>query len=128
LDHFRYPRNAGALEEPDAVATVSNPACGDITRLHLRIAGDVITEVRWQTQGCSTAIAASSMASEMMIGLPLSKVESITRQAIADALGGLPAAKVHCSVLAADALKEAVANYFRRPPPSGPLQVPNGRL
>ncbi|MBF8299501.1 MAG: iron-sulfur cluster assembly scaffold protein [Dehalococcoidia bacterium] len=114
LDHFQHPRNAGTLTDPDGVATVSNPACGDTTKLQIRVIDGVITEVRWQTHGCSTAIAASSAASEMIVGLPLSQAATISRQTIAEALGGLPPAKVHCSILAADALREAVADYRQR--------------
>lgn len=114
LDHFQHPRNAGTLDDANGIATVSNPACGDTTKLFIRVEGEVISAVRWQTRGCSAAIAASSVASELIKGVRVSDASAITRQAIAEALGGLPPAKAHCSVLAADALREALADYEQR--------------
>jgi nitrogen fixation NifU-like protein len=114
LDHFMEPRNAGTIDDPDAVATVTNPACGDVIRLYLKVAGDVITDAKWQTQGCGTAIAASSMASEMMEGQTVEQARKMTRTSISEALGGLTPAKMHCSVLAADALREALDDYQGR--------------
>lgn len=114
LDHFQHPRNVGVLPEANGVATVENPQCGDTTRLFIRVEADRIADVRWQTRGCSTAIAASSAASEMIKGLPVSEARRLTRESIAEALGGLPAGKVHCSVLAADALRQALNDYEAR--------------
>jgi nitrogen fixation NifU-like protein len=114
IDHFEHPRNAGELENPDGEATASNPVCGDRMRVTIRVADGHLDEVRWQTRGCPPAIATSSFASEMVRGWTIEQVEALTRQAIADAIGGLPRDKVHCSVLAADALKAAIADYRRR--------------
>lgn len=114
MEHFEHPRNAGDLEDADGEASTSNPVCGDRMRVMIRVSGGHVAEVRWQTRGCPPAIATSSFASEMVQGWTLEQVEALTRDAIADAIGGLPRDKVHCSVLAADALKAAVADYRRR--------------
>ena len=111
LDHFQNPRNSGVLEEPDGEATVSNPQCGDTMRLFIKVESDVIVDAKWQTRGCGSAIAASSVASEMIKGLTVEESRRLTRKSIAEALGGLPSAKVHCSILAADALREALKDY-----------------
>ena len=111
LDHFNNPRNAGPMENPDAVGVQSNPVCGDTMRLMLRIRDGVVTEVRWQTAGCPAAIATSSIASEMIAGRTLDELGSLTREQIAAAAGGLPPSKMHCSVLAQDAVKRAIASY-----------------
>lgn len=114
VEHFQNPRNAGEMESPDGEATKSNPVCGDRMRVMIRVADERIAEVRWQTRGCPPAIATSSVASEMVVGWPLEKVETLTREEIAEAVGGLPKDKVHCSVLAADALRAAIADYRTR--------------
>ena len=114
VEHFQNPRNAGEMESPDGEATKSNPVCGDRMRVMIRVADERIAEVRWQTRGCPPAIATSSVASEMVVGWPLEKVEALTREEIAEAVGGLPKDKVHCSVLAADALRAAIADYRTR--------------
>ncbi len=114
LDHFQNPRNAGTLEQPDAVGVTTNPVCGDTMKLMLRIDGDVIREARWQTVGCPAAIATSSIATEMITGKDLTSVESLTREQIAEAAGGLPPSKLHCSVLAQDALRKAIRAYRAR--------------
>ena len=111
LDHFENPRNAGEMDAPDGDATVSNPVCGDRMRVMIRVEDERIAEVRWLTRGCPPAIATSSLASEMVTGWGLDEVEALTREAIAEAIGGLPKDKVHCSVLAADALRLAVKDY-----------------
>jgi nitrogen fixation NifU-like protein len=111
LEHFQNPRNAGVMEHPDGEALVSNPACGDTMKLHIKVAKGVIVDAKWQTRGCGSAIAASSVASEMIKGQSLEKSRKLTRGEISDALGGLPSAKVHCSVLASDALREAIEDY-----------------
>lgn len=109
IDHFEHPRNVGRLDDPDGDATRSNPAM----RIHvmLRIRDGLVREMRWQTKGCPASIAASSFASEMIPGWPIEAVESLGRESIAEAMGGLPASKMHCSALAADALRAAVADY-----------------
>lgn len=114
VEHFQNPRNAGEMESPDGEATKSNPVCGDRMRVMIRVADERIAEVRWQTRGCPPAIATSSVASEMVVGWPLERVATLTREEIAEAVGGLPKDKVHCSVLAADALRAAIADYRTR--------------
>lgn len=111
IEHFENPRNAGEMADPDGEASTANPACGDRMRVMLRVAGGRVQQVRWQTRGCPPAIATSSFASEMVLGWTLEQVESLTRETIAEAIGGLPSDKVHCSVLAATALRSAVADY-----------------
>ncbi|MEX0783891.1 MAG: iron-sulfur cluster assembly scaffold protein [Dehalococcoidia bacterium] len=111
MEHFENPRNAGELESPDGEATMSNPVCGDRMRVMIRVGDGRVAEVRWQTRGCPPAIATSSFASEMVQGWTLEQIDGLTREAIAQAIGGLPKDKVHCSVLAADALRAAVSNY-----------------
>lgn len=118
MEHIRRPRNMGEIKNPDGVATVGNPVCGDIMRLFLKIekkkGREYIKDIKFQTLGCGAAIATSSMITLMVKGKPLSDVEKITKKAVADALGGLPPVKIHCSVLAADALKKAIEDYKKR--------------
>ncbi len=116
VEHFEHPRNAGELESPDGEATVANPVCGDRMRVMLRIADGRIAEMRWLTRGCPPAIATSSWTSELVTGWTLAEAEGLTREAIAEGVGGLPQDKLHCSVLAADALRRAIADYRRRAP------------
>jgi len=111
IDHFQNPRNAGEMESPDGETTTSNPVCGDRMRVMIRVEDGVISEMRWKTRGCPPAIATSSYASEIVRGMTLEEAEALTREAIAEGVGGLPADKVHCSVLAADAIRGAVADY-----------------
>ncbi len=111
MEHFQNPRNAGELPHPDGEASRSNPVCGDRMRVMIRVADGRIAEVRWQTRGCPPAIATSSFASEMVTGWTLDQVDALTREAIAEGIGGLPRDKVHCSVLAADVLRAAVADF-----------------
>ena len=114
MEHFQNPRNAGELAEPDGEASKANPVCGDRMRVMSRVDAGRIAEVRWQTRGCPPAIATSSFASEMVQGWTLEDVDGLTRERIADAIGGLPGDKVHCSVLAADVLRAAVADFRRK--------------
>jgi nitrogen fixation NifU-like protein len=114
IDHFEHPRNSGEMPDPDGEATTSNPVCGDRMRVMIRVREGRIDAVRWQTRGCPPAIATSSFASEFVLGWTLDAVEALTRETLAEGVGGLPKDKVHCSVLAADALRAAVANYRRR--------------
>ncbi|OAI39497.1 iron-sulfur cluster assembly scaffold protein [bacterium SCGC AG-212-C10] len=111
MEHFEHPRNSGEMPDADGEATTSNPVCGDRMRVMIRVRDGHLDEVRWLTRGCPPAIATSSFASEMVRGWSLEAVDGLTREAIVDAIGGLPKDKVHCSVLAADALKAAVADY-----------------
>lgn len=114
MEHFQNPRNAGELAEPDGEASKANPVCGDRMRVMIRVDAGRIAEVRWQTRGCPPAIATSSFASEMVQGWTLEDVDGLTRERIADGIGGLPGDKVHCSVLAADVLRAAVADFRRK--------------
>lgn len=113
-DHFENPRNAGEVAQPDAVGYETNPVCGDTMRLTLRVNGGRIVEARFQTSGCPAAIATSSVCTEMIRGLSLAEAESLTKADYAAALGGLPAGKMHCSVLAADAVRAAAEDYRQR--------------
>ena len=111
LDHFEHPRNNGVLEEANAVGYMTNPVCGDALVLMLRISDNRIVEARWQSDGCAASIAASSLLTELVQDKTISDASEITRESVADALGGLPASKLHASVLAADALHHALAEY-----------------
>jgi nitrogen fixation protein NifU and related proteins len=111
LDHFNNPRNAGVMDDPDGVGVRTNPVCGDTMRLMIRVADGRIAEARWQTVCCPAAIATSSIATELIAGRTLDDVLGLTKEAIAEAAGGLPRSKIHCSVLAADALRAAIADY-----------------
>ncbi len=111
MDHFANPRNVGELENPDGVGEVGNAKCGDIMRIYLDIKGDVIKDVKFKTFGCGAAVATSSMVTEMVKGKTIDEAMVISNAAVAEALGGLPATKMHCSNLAADALHAAIENY-----------------
>ncbi len=114
MDHFRNPRNVGVIENADAVGEVGNAKCGDIMTMYLKIDNDVISDVKFETFGCGSAIASSSMATELIMGKPLSEALTLTNRAVTEALDGLPAHKLHCSVLAEEAIKAAVKDYFDR--------------
>ena len=113
MDHFLHPRNVGSIENADGVGEVGNAKCGDIMKIFLKIDKDtqVITDVKFETFGCGSAIASSSMATEMIKGKPLSEALMLSNKAVAEALDGLPAHKMHCSVLAEEAIKAAVKDY-----------------
>ena len=112
MDHFTHPRNVGVIEDADGVGEVGNAKCGDIMKIYLKIKDDFVSDVKFETFGCGSAIASSSMATEMIKGKPLADVLSVTNKAVAEALGGLPAHKLHCSVLAEEAIKAAVRDYY----------------
>jgi len=112
MDHFRNPRNVGVIENADGVGEVGNPVCGDIMKIYLKIENDVIVDVKFETFGCGSAIASSSMASEMIKGKPISEALQLTNKAVTEALDGLPAHKLHCSVLAEEAIKTALKDYY----------------
>ena len=114
VEHFQNPRNSGEMTDPDGEATTANPVCGDRMRVMIRVKDGRVAEVRWLTRGCPTAIATSSFASELIRGWTLAEVEALTREQLAEGIGGLPKDKVHCSVLAADALRAAIADYRTR--------------
>ena len=112
MDHFRNPRNVGVLENADGVGEVGNAKCGDIMKIYLKIDRDTISDVKFETFGCGSAIASSSMATELIKGQPVSEALKLTNRAVAEALDGLPAHKLHCSVLAAEAIKAALKDYY----------------
>lgn len=114
MDHFRNPRNVGILEDADGVGEVGNPVCGDIMKIYLKIEDNRITDVKFETFGCSSAIASSSMATELIKGKSVEDALKLTNKAVTEALDGLPAHKIHCSVLAEEAIKKAVQNYYDR--------------
>ena len=112
MDHFRNPRNVGVIEDADAVGEVGNAKCGDIMTIYLKIDDDKISDVKFQTFGCGSAIASSSMATELSKGKPVSDALALTNAAVAEALDGLPPHKMHCSVLAEEAIKSALKDYY----------------
>ena len=114
MDHFLHPRNVGVIEDADAVGEVGNAKCGDIMKMYLKIEDDVIQDVKFETFGCGSAIASSSMATEMIKGRPLSEAMQLTNKAVTEALDGLPAHKLHCSVLAEEAIQSALEDYRKR--------------
>ena len=114
MDHFLHPRNVGVIEDADAVGEVGNAKCGDIMTMYLKIEDDVIQDVKFETFGCGSAIASSSMATEMSKGRPISEAMQLTNKAVTEALDGLPAHKLHCSVLAEEAIQSALEDYRRR--------------
>ena len=114
MDHFANPRNTGVLEDANGIGEVGNQQCGDIMKIYLKIENDRVADVRFQTFGCGAAIATSSMATELIKGKPLSEALKLTNGAVMEALDGLPPVKVHCSVLAEQAIKAAVADYYTR--------------
>jgi len=111
MEHFRKPRNVGELPEADGVGEVGNASCGDIMKIYIKVDGDTIEDVKFQTFGCGSAIATSSMVTEMVKGKTLVEAEKVTNKAVAEALDGLPPNKMHCSNLAADALHAAIRDY-----------------
>ncbi|MGM9649707.1 MAG: Fe-S cluster assembly scaffold protein NifU [Butyricicoccaceae bacterium] len=114
MDHFANPRNVGEIEDANAIGEVGNAKCGDIMKMYLKIEDDVIVDVKFKTFGCGAAIATSSMATEMVKGKTVQEALELTNKAVAEALDGLPPVKVHCSVLAEEAIHSAIADYYRR--------------
>jgi len=114
MDHFQNPRNVGKLENPDGIGKEGNPVCGDVMELAIKVKGNVIEEAKFQTFGCCAAIATSSMITEMVKGKTLEEAEKISKKAVAEALDGLPPAKMHCSNLAAAALHNAIEDYKKK--------------
>ena len=112
MDHFRNPRNIGVIEDADGIGEVGNAKCGDIMKIYLKIENDIITDVKFETFGCGSAIASSSMATELIKGKPVGEALSLTNKAVVEALDGLPAHKLHCSVLAEEAIKAALKDYY----------------
>ena len=114
MDHFTHPRNVGEIPDADGVGEVGNAKCGDIMKMHLEIKDDRIEDVKFETFGCGSAIASSSMATELIKGKTIEEALAVTNKQVVDALGGLPAYKLHCSVLAEESIKAAVKNYYDR--------------
>ncbi len=112
MDHFRNPRNVGIIENADGIGEVGNAKCGDIMKIYLKIEGDMITDAKFETFGCGSAIASSSMATEMIKNKPVSEALTLTNKAVVEALDGLPTHKIHCSVLAEEAIKLALKDYY----------------
>ncbi len=111
MDHFRNPRNVGEIEDADGIGEEGNPQCGDIMKIYIKVTDNIIEDIKFQTFGCGSAIATSSMVTEMVMGKSLEDAEKVTNKAVAEALDGLPPLKMHCSNLAADALHSAIKDY-----------------
>lgn len=114
MDHFRNPRNVGAIEDADGVGKEGNPLCGDVMELSIKVKDDVIEDAKFKTFGCGAAIATSSIVTEMVKGKKIDEALQLSNKVVAEALGGLPSSKMHCSVLAVDALKKAVDDYRQK--------------
>ena len=114
MDHFANPRNVGELDDANGIGEIGNPKCGDIMKMYIRVENGVIADIKFKTFGCGSAIATSSIATEMIKGKTIEEALQLTNKAVVEALGGLPAHKIHCSVLAEQAIKAAVADYYKR--------------
>ena len=114
MDHFANPRNVGELEDANGIGEIGNPKCGDIMKMYIRVENGIIADVKFKTFGCGSAIATSSIATEMIKGHTLEEALQLSNKAVVEALGGLPAHKIHCSVLAEQAIKAAISDYYRR--------------
>jgi nitrogen fixation NifU-like protein len=112
MEHFNNPRNVGVIDDADGVGEVGNPVCGDVMKITIKVDDDIITDIKFQTLGCGAAIATSSIVTELAKGMTLQEAAAITKQRVADELGGLPPVKMHCSVLATDGLKVAIDDYL----------------
>ena len=120
MDHFRNPRNVGQIDDADGIGEVGNAKCGDIMKMYLKIDDDTVTDVKFETFGCGSAIASSSMATELIKGKPVSDAMQLTNKAVAEALDGLPDYKMHCSVLAEEAIQAALEDYYTKHPEKRP--------
>ena len=116
MDHFLHPRNVGVIEDANAVGEVGNAKCGDIMKMYLKIEDGILEDVKFETFGCGSAIASSSMATELIKGKPVEDAMKLTNKAVAEALDGLPDYKMHCSVLAEEAIQSALENYYKNDP------------
>lgn len=112
MDHFEHPRNVGKMEDASGIGEVGNAKCGDIMRMYIKVENDIITDVKFNTFGCGSAIATSSMATELIKGKPIEEALQLSNKAVVEALDGLPAHKIHCSVLAEEAVRAAVKDYY----------------
>lgn len=122
MDHFMHPRNVGEIPDASGVGNVGNPICGDVMRMYIKVENDIIVDAKFKTFGCGAAIATSSMVTEMVKGKTVAEALSISNKAVAEALGGLPAIKMHCSVLAEEALRAALKDYYQRQGKEPPFQ------
>ena len=122
MDHFMNPRNMGEMEDASGVGTVGNAKCGDIMRIYIKVEDDVITDVKFKTFGCGAAIATSSKATEIVKGMTLEEAEKVTNRMVMEALGGLPPVKIHCSVLAEEAIQSALEDYYGKHPEKRPKE------
>lgn len=114
LDHFTNPRNVGEIDEADGIGEVGNAKCGDIMKMYIKVDNNIITDVKFKTFGCGAAIATSSMATELILGKSVDEALKLSNKAVVEALDGLPPVKLHCSVLAEQAIKEAISDYYKR--------------
>ena len=114
MDHFMNPRNVGVIENPDGYGKIGSPSCGDMMEIFLKVENEIITDVKFRTFGCASAIASSSVTTEMILNKTVEEALEVTNKAVVEALGGLPAAKVHCSVLAEEAIKAAIEDYISK--------------
>ena len=123
MDHFRNPRNVGVIEDADGVGEVGNAKCGDIMKMYLKIEDGMVRDVKFETFGCGSAIASSSMATELIKGKPVTEAMLLTNKAVAEALDGLPDYKMHCSVLAEEAIRSALDDYYQKHPEEKPQTI-----
>lgn len=114
MDHFTNPRNVGEIEDADGIGEIGNAKCGDIMKMYIKVENDIIVDVKFKTFGCGSAIATSSIATEMIMGKSIEEALTLSNKAVVEALGGLPAHKIHCSVLAEQSIRAAIADYYRR--------------
>jgi nitrogen fixation NifU-like protein len=114
LDHFANPRNVGEIEDADGIGEVGNAKCGDIMKMYIKVNGGIITDVKFKTYGCGAAVATSSMATELIVGKSIDDALKLTNKAVVEALDGLPPSKIHCSVLAEQAIKSAISDYYQK--------------
>lgn len=114
MEHFESPHNVGVIEDANGIGEIGNAKCGDIMKMYLKIENDIIVDVKFKTYGCASAIATSSIATDMIKGQPVKEALKLTNKAVVEALDGLPAVKIHCSVLAEQAIKAAIADYYKR--------------
>ena len=114
MEHFANPHNVGVIEDANGIGEIGNAKCGDIMKMYLKIENDIIVDVKFKTYGCASAIATSSIATDLIKGQPISEALKLTNKAVVEALDGLPAVKIHCSVLAEQAIKAALADYYTR--------------
>jgi len=114
MEHFKNPRNVGEMENPDGIGHVGNPICGDIMELYIKVKNEIIVDAKFKTYGCGAAIATSSVVTELVKGKTVDEALKISNRAVAEALGGLPPVKLHCSLLAEEALKSAIDDYFKK--------------